>query len=798
MEFGSRLMYISSLASDNSLKDPKSSHEIVKDLRDMNQQMQIMKTIISMIQKEYDLSYLNCEVIKIFDTYNKNLKLLCNTYLILTCSDKPATQLMCVHTFLKDFNDKNWKIQRLALNHAVHLSDEIIIKNYLKDIKTLSKNSLFEIKMACAKCLAVVFSKSKRLFLSENMIDSIKSLLKDRDDRIKITMLNSISSIESTENIIGTMELLQILKYFIYKNNKKGIRAILGVLKYKRLNNLTKDIYNSLKNSSDTCIIYFVYSKLIENDSSLKQEFYHKLRKFFNCSYEQRYNVFAFICNVVNEIQSQSTDFSIFSTDPEYIKFIKIEIMIKKYDDFCKNEIERLIYMKSNILQIIEYSLKYNRYFNDIFKYVSIEDQDKCLLLFQKYFRSLMVLENGSMVMSPVWTDSIAEFLQVIKCTIKQTQLFIELASKFSKTIPNIIFKFYTEKNSINLIKFYCTLMTRKVISKKQCINFLTELKKSIQCMPLTKLVINNLDNINPEDISTEMLNLNSSNISEKYLIDFPIRKDFETDLFFEKPFKGGNIDLEDDFGRNINLDNLFNDSSNNEETRIPHPSFAETSRFESAKNLNEYTEPEIQRSKSKSVEEENLIDHPIKDVISLKDYFVIDSEKFPIFVDTKDFKGIIRIVNNMVVLNVDILEYNVDVKYNIIDDDKEFTHVSINSMNISKEGEYILSSISVKNINSKFIFACSDYAFTINLSLENIISAYEPKDDTGVNDIDMDSSEYEIRDFNIDNVEIRFSKFKIKNDTYVFELFDEIFYIRKIENEYKILGKSKFLDQLL
>ena len=120
-------------------KDPllpsKDISELQKELASTNTQVKAMRTILSMIQNNIDMGVLCSDILKIIDTKDPVLKYLCNIYLKYNVMNRPACQIMCTNVFLKDFNDRNWEIQRQAINEAVNLADEVIAKNYVYDIK---------------------------------------------------------------------------------------------------------------------------------------------------------------------------------------------------------------------------------------------------------------------------------------------------------------------------------------------------------------------------------------------------------------------------------------------------------------------------------------------------------------------------------------------------------------------------------------------------------------------------------------------------------------------------------------
>ena len=148
MQVNTAIKQISNFLAENDLEEPRETADLQIELKSIKTSIKAMKTIISMIQQGYDMSDVYSDVLKIIDTNNYELKVLCSFYLKYVSVNKPACQIMCTQFLLKDFNEYNPKIQKLAVLDSTLLSDEILLKNYVEDIKKMCKHSSPDIRFA--------------------------------------------------------------------------------------------------------------------------------------------------------------------------------------------------------------------------------------------------------------------------------------------------------------------------------------------------------------------------------------------------------------------------------------------------------------------------------------------------------------------------------------------------------------------------------------------------------------------------------------------------------------------------
>lgn len=526
MQVSNTLKHISNYLVENGLEEPRQVQELQEELRNSKNLIKTMRTIVSMIQQGYDLNVLYSDVLKVIDTNNYELKILCNFYLKSTCSDKPACQLMCTQTFMKDFNEINDKIQRLAVHDAVVLCDDILIKNYVDDIKRMSSHDNPDIRAATAACISSFYLKNKKLFHDKLMAIHLKDLLNDRDMHVKIAALNAIAVIEEFEELFPVWDILKLAKKFNEKGKTSGLRAALDALKHKKLIDSSKELYLELLDSSDVCVFYLAASKLLTDDqinlpasSSLYNQIYESCLFFMRIRPEQFFNLLLFIFSFVNNVTIEISDFLVLRSDPVYIKELKIKILLKAMKNLAVEDGESIIKtIKREIKEIHEITSKmklldrtvlfeafnlaktivYNAIYFDVFIDEAFKD-----------FTNEMILEpilnfNPRNGISSKWRESISTFLNDLK-EIHSPEIFIELVYRYSLKIPKIIFTLENEKYCKNLLKLYLGMREKGIITNQQCSNYIKNMHKKLPLNGFIKIVSRNFESIRSEQISIKL-----------------------------------------------------------------------------------------------------------------------------------------------------------------------------------------------------------------------------------------------------------------------------------------------------
>lgn len=489
---------VSMLVTDNSLRYPRSIEELQTELRSPGTQLRAMRTVVSMLQQNYDMGILCSDVLKVMDTTSPELKILCNVYLRSTCIDRPACQLMCTHTFLKDFNDRNWILQRLAASDAVQLADEVIVKSYGNSIRRICVHEKKEIRMAAARCMSLFYLKNRDTFFHEDLDICLKNLLCDSEGDVAIAAATSISVIESKESFVSEEEVYRAMDTFVEKRNCQGVRAVLGICRHKKLTDKARNTMVKLLHCGDICVFYLSSKKLLEHDQSLYQEVYDIAMGFMECRAEQLYNLLVYMDSFFDKVVSNSSDFVILNNDPDYIKDMKIRLLMQKYDRTAESEIKRLVRRRERVIKILECALKFNVVVNDIFMHISPDHHDRSLEIIYEYYTRA---RESTSLDGSLWNEMIGEYLKSITHEIRETHLYITLCGVFCRSISPLIRRLKNESNSAHMMRFYCLMMCRGVIDQHQCQRYLRSLGMVVPHMPRIKLLIKHINKINAEDI---------------------------------------------------------------------------------------------------------------------------------------------------------------------------------------------------------------------------------------------------------------------------------------------------------
>lgn len=498
---------IASLVIDNAIHKPRALEEIRAELGNSSTQLRAMKTIISMIQQNFDMGGLLSDVLRILNTSNYELKMLCNCYLKAICYDRPAQLLVCTNSFFSDFNDRNIKIQQLALIDSIELSDEVLIRKYINEIKRMVKHPCINIRVYTARCLSLIYLKNRALFYEENMINDLRLLLKDSENIVKCAALRAIYIIESQTQILTTEETIKTAFKFFKNGDSAGLRFTLSILKRKPLDKEMLNLLRKTVRSNDICVFYLSAWKILEGGKTgLEQEIYESAIEFMNVREEQQQNLLLFILSFLDLVKIDPKDFLIFSNDSDLIKMIKIDILIRKYKEFNEEEKEEVLAWTLGLLNEnnSEYALKV---LTSLIDSDFLNEELINVVLNQPISNDQLILlikEKKDIIKGTKWREIVSKILFDTKETKYQKE-YINLVSEFCDSIPPLfleIIENLSDADDVLLVaKYLVQLYQRTMITKNSCIDYLTGMIKHYPLVQRLNIILDRIDDLDPEDI---------------------------------------------------------------------------------------------------------------------------------------------------------------------------------------------------------------------------------------------------------------------------------------------------------
>lgn len=519
------LQKLSLMVFDNALLEPVEIRTLQEELRNPGTQGQAMRTAVSMIQQGHDLSAICSDVLKIIDTADPKLKLLCSVYLRRHCADRPACQLMCTHTFLKDFNDRSWSIQRTATTDAVFLADDVIIKNYIYDLKRMCMHERGEVRAAAARSLSIFCTKSSDLFLAHGLDRVLRAMVEDECDVVAVAALQAVAAIEQAEGC-RDIALISIsdVKTLIEKSHRKThrLRAAMGVLAYKKVGVHFKETLRKLIHSADVAIFYTAANKLLEIDKTAVGDVFEQACGFLDLRDEQLYNMLLYIESLADSVEYNNSLFTIHYNDPDYIKKIKIGILFRNRNPRNLDQLSDQIHDHKFNIQVFSLCLKHNRvmpevldsiasfqleeFFGVILESASMSGEWLCILS-RFVHECISVDKNGVFRVHGKEEDSAADAEAAtdgngLLCKSKPAGAALEAAGRLCATIPDWIFRVKPEAHTMGLVRFFCVMMYKQAISKGQCVNYLKNLRREAPHLRRIKFIIRNIDQMHPDDVA--------------------------------------------------------------------------------------------------------------------------------------------------------------------------------------------------------------------------------------------------------------------------------------------------------
>ncbi|KAL6122361.1 hypothetical protein NUSPORA_00602 [Nucleospora cyclopteri] len=520
---------IAGCLNNYQLLQPQAVSQLTAGLQEKSTRVETMKRIISMQQQGYDLSVLHTEVLKQIDTTSEEFKFLSNIYMRTNFINRPGSQLMCVNTFLKDFCDRNPNIQRMAIIEAINLSDEVIVKSYVRSLMRMLNSESVDLKSTVVISLATLYKKNRTLFLESGFTDKLSSLLTDSNDKVVISTLILINFLERYENFINLNDLLELSKSFLVQNNVQGLRLICNVLKSKQINESYKKYLEQLLLYGDVCIFYSVSAILLRfDDNNVKKTIFDCAISFMNLRKEHQYNILLFIKENLTDLDYNTYHFSIFEDDFEAIKKLKLQLLFNKLDKIAVEEIKGLINRQELIPDIFNGSILKKIYFPGILNFITKIKATEILVVCLK---NLELLKSNDKLYL-LWRADLNEFLQRLTPEPHMIPVYLEVTSSICTSIPPFIFKI--KENHLLLLRFYLNCYWNGIISRDHCINYIKNKRRDVMELKIAKVIEQNLEFAIPDDILSFNFTLKDKKAVET--VDFMIvDKPVENENFHDK-----------------------------------------------------------------------------------------------------------------------------------------------------------------------------------------------------------------------------------------------------------------------
>ncbi|KAI4291592.1 hypothetical protein PAPHI01_0866 [Pancytospora philotis] len=503
------------LVFDNAMTEPADAQQLAIDLKKPACQIQSMRTVVSMLQRGYDLSALCADVIKLTDTSDARVKLLCNVYLSRVCADRPACQLMCTNTFLKDFNDRDWTIQLYATHYALELGDEILIKNYVYDLKRMCKHERSEVRACAARALAVFHSKSRTLFAQHGLDKILLGFINDKDSSVVAEGLKAIADVEAagadstqmvpgadspSTTIISVNELFAL--YAKYDSDLDVVRAWATVAKLKPADERLVHVLQRLLHSTDASVFYLAASRLIQHDRKYTAEAFEHALGFLDLRSEQLYNMLLFVEQLLHSLADEGAQhcdrkqlaplFVPHGGDPDYIKTLKMRLLL-----FADKSL-------SDLLARFFYEPKYNLMIIEQFLDLGIDNVAVLDGVAPSQAATLCRMLKSKGTLSDAWRAALGKFFAESlqfdgetlssatredgslclgpgshRCTEAEAELVLSTARELCGAIPAWAHDLGAKRHVRAISAFFCRLLQRKVISKETCTAKLKELERA-------------------------------------------------------------------------------------------------------------------------------------------------------------------------------------------------------------------------------------------------------------------------------------------------------------------------------
>ncbi|OQS54213.1 hypothetical protein EHP00_856 [Ecytonucleospora hepatopenaei] len=789
---------IKQVLGGNNLMSATSLTYIHEDLKYSSTCMDAIKTIISMQQQGYDVSEFHGEMVKLMCSTSVEIKRMVNLYLKTNFSNAPANILLYTNSFIKDMRSTNSKIVNMAIQDCFAVSDEVVIKSYVEEFKSILSNSGNRDKKETIEVLLLnmynLYKINRESFL-ENKFDYFVIECLDR----KNTMYNALvvlSEIEKYEHIVSSDKIISMIKALVEEGDYASIGYALKILLSMKNTDIDTEILVRLLICGDVCIFGTVGQLiLLKEGEKYAQMVFDQGLGFLNLRHEQQYNVLKYLYFLIFKysVKYEESLFVICENDSLDIKRVKFLILSKNISEFAISEIKYLVGRKLLLPEIFEMCINKQIYLPGILCFVSEEEKNKIIEILLRNKEKF--IENNSLVFLN-WEEDILKFLNTIKPSTQNEQMYLEVASHTCKNIPKFALKL--KNNNHQLIRYYLKMRENGFISKDQCINFLNIVKKENKNTKIINLILKQIDisladNLFPYTHHSLKINFNDLMHTYRELDDNTTR----LEIFYQKDKNYNNVINDKDVNNHNSVINDLNTDINYDKIQSDVKQESNCFDLENIRQklgkICDSSEENVKVELNNPEEDKKEIKKPsicvnTNDSISLtnseeSDNLISNVNIKNIRFDLKCMTGNIFTTGKGIFINVE--EIN----------EEQIIYIKINKKveksHICTPGTKLLYNLEFDDIGEKVDFIIEDKVYTCTIKAEDLIE-----------EISMDVSLFnkrfgEIERYEIlDGLEVE-EKFFIDKNKFVFRLLLEEVYGKNFGSQHIIKGNECVLNIL-
>ncbi|KAF7683298.1 AP-2 complex subunit beta [Astathelohania contejeani] len=557
-------------------KETKQNLEVGLASKDIKTKRDTMHKIICMMQNGYDVLSVFDAVIREIDTNDVEMKRFTNYYILKYASLYEGATLMCVNTLLKDVRDKNEELRRMAIYIAGLIGDKNTMALFHKHLMTL-KTDPSAIVRATLPLSIINFVKRDSLSIKNSIFSNLlKTLAEDSILMVAASAIYSIAYIIENftdEDILDCNDISNLIK--LYSSCKYHglyyeyiIQSLLRIIYFKSediaISNcpIYEEFAWKLLYSTEPEISIFAGEALLRLNPSFSQTIFDSLLTFIDTNGDitrstaknmtendnQTVNDFIplfilkkldFLIRQFPGIEYDNIVFSIFSTDNNEIKKIKLDLLLLKPDEHVLSEINSLYkdseYTKLCVDKLIEWrnipskTLNANKelLLENIIDHAIKNNQEMAVEIIYNHFDKF----RG---------EYINQFLMKVN-NIPNYKQYLFLCGRLltvdeTEEIRRLIMIGDNDINS-ELIRFYVNIYLRGIISDKSIIEKLKMLPE--KCKNKVNIILQNLNDIGKLKQYSEFKRDNgirhqiSKHISDNEILDTkPFQKDTKKTLY--------------------------------------------------------------------------------------------------------------------------------------------------------------------------------------------------------------------------------------------------------------------------